>query len=559
MAETERPIAVDQLGIGSVLSRYSLHVPPNQREYAWKEREIGDLFHDLANAISRAAPEYFLGSIVGIPAKPGVIEIVDGQQRLATTAILLAAIRNYLSDDDLLVEGINKFPTTIDREQRARVPRLRLNLRDAEYFRRRIMENETAVPIAAASHERIDVAAKMAAEHVAGIVRSLDPKNHSDALNGWVDFMEHKAGVILLQVASSANAYKMFETLNARGLRTSQSDLVKNYLFEQAGERVMEAQHKWSSMQALLESLADEDITLDFLRQMLISMYGYLREPDIYDRVERNARGIIPAVEMLGRLESAASDFVALQNPDHEKWNAYAASTRRAIQTLVQLRPKPARPLLLAIARSMEPAEADRSFRLLVSASVRLLIVGGARSGSVEQALASSAKEVSDRKTKTAKDLRSALGKIIPNDAEFEREFSTATVSQAYLARYYLRALESQVKGSDQFPYFLPNDNQEVINLEHILPKEPLDYWPKFDPETAEAYYRRLGNMVLLKAKDNSDLKSAAFQKKKAAYATTPYTLTNQVAALEDWTPQAIEDRQATLARLAVETWPLSI
>jgi uncharacterized protein with ParB-like and HNH nuclease domain len=93
-------------------------------------------------------------------------------------------------------------------------------------------------------------------------LRGFSDKDYGDVLTNWVEFLEHKAIVILLKVPSDVNAYRMFETLNDRGLRTSQSDLVKNYVFGQCGERLPEAQQKWASMKALLESIEeDEEIT----------------------------------------------------------------------------------------------------------------------------------------------------------------------------------------------------------------------------------------------------------------------------------------------------------
>src|SRR3546814_8365981 len=71
--------------------------------------------------------------------------------------------------------------------------------------------------------------------------------------------LELRASVILLKAPDSAHAFRMFETLNDRGQKTSQADLVKNYLFEQAGERVVEAQAKWSSMLNTLEEIDDDD------------------------------------------------------------------------------------------------------------------------------------------------------------------------------------------------------------------------------------------------------------------------------------------------------------
>src|ERR1700730_3721162 len=136
MSDTKSQIAFEQVGLGSVLKYNQLVVPPNQREYSWEERQVTQLFQDFAKVISDGEHGYFLGTIVTIPRISGHLEVVDGQQRLATTAILFAAIRDYLSGrEDVLVESINnEFLTGIDRTKRARVPRLRLNIDDNELF-----------------------------------------------------------------------------------------------------------------------------------------------------------------------------------------------------------------------------------------------------------------------------------------------------------------------------------------------------------------------------------------------------------------------------------------
>ncbi len=70
-------------------------------------------------------------------------------------------------------------------------------------------------------------------------------------------------------------------------------------------------------------------------------------------------------------------------------------------------------------------------------------------------------------------------------------------------------------------------------------------------------YTNCLGNQVLMRASENSDLKSADFPTKKTAYTKSPYSLTSQVSGLDDWTTATILDRQRTLAELAVVAWPL--
>jgi Protein of unknown function (DUF1524) len=70
-------------------------------------------------------------------------------------------------------------------------------------------------------------------------------------------------------------------------------------------------------------------------------------------------------------------------------------------------------------------------------------------------------------------------------------------------------------------------------------------------------YRNRIGNLALLRATENSDLRSADFVSKKAVYACSPYELTKHVARAETWTTTEINERQKTLADLAVKAWPI--
>ncbi len=96
-------------------------------------------------------------------------------------------------------------------------------------------------------------------------------------------YLEHSAQVILLRAHDQSRAFKMFETLNDRGLRTSQADLVKSYLFGLAEKQVGLAQSKWSNMLENLQDLGDDDPQVSFLRHYLIAFSGFVRADGVYD------------------------------------------------------------------------------------------------------------------------------------------------------------------------------------------------------------------------------------------------------------------------------------
>lgn len=380
---------------------------------------------------------------------------------------------------------------------------------------------------------------------------------HGDVLNGWVSFIEHRALAVLLRVPNDADAYKMFETLNDRGLRTSQADLIKNFLFSRSGTRVSEVQSRWSYMRGALESASDDsEITINFLRHALIVQHGYLREADVYDKVQEVVKSEQSAATFAATLETLATAYVAMFNPEHERWNTYPDAARRSIVVFNLFDIKPMRALIMAIATRMDEKQATLAFQFLISLGVRLIIASSTRTSSVEVPLANSARNVFEGTIETAKDLRAELASLTPTDAEFQAAFETAKVSNAKLARYDLRSLEMTAKNEEE-AWFVPQDDRQVINLEHVLPKKPEDNWPGFNEDEVRQLSTRIGNVALLRASDNSNLKSDAFKQKKQVFARSPYVLTSQIADVEDWTARAIAARQKRLAELAVRTWPI--
>lgn len=559
-------ILFEHKGIGKALAHNRFRVPLNQREYSWEDQHVLDLLQDFSSAIATNKATYFLGTIVLTAGDTASPEVCDGQQRLATTSILLAAIRDYFHahQDDARATSIEtEFLSNIDCDTTAKVPRLTLNVDDNEFFRSYVLARpgtpERAVLPTKDSHRRVAIASKLAAQHVKDILKPHKSENQVQVLLDWRRFIEDGAQVILLRVPEDLDAFMMFETLNDRGLETSKADLLKNRLFKRAGPaRIGEAQQKWASMKGVLESLGIEDITVTYLRHLLITIYGPTREREVMDRVKRELDSQQKAIEFLDTLAASANDYAAVLNASHRKWNAYGETTRRHIHTINHhLRVEQIRPLMFAVAKHFTMKEAKKAFRLFVSWSVRFLIAGG-RGGLLDRNYAVVAQKVGTGKVKTAVELNKAMEDVLPTDTTFQAAFAEARISQGFLARYLLRALELQAK-RDPEPELVPNEEQESINLEHVLPDNPGTNWPGIDPEIASAFCRRIGNQVLLKVTQNSMIGNKSFADKKPILKASGYLLTSQIADKNSWGVNEINERQIKLAELAVKTWPLTI
>lgn len=554
----------DLLGIGGILKKNQLAMPPHQREFSWDSERVTQLIEDLTEA-KETSKDHFLGTIVAIKDNErGVLRIVDGQQRLTTTTIFLSAIRNYLQNDPsatLTVEAIeSEFLTTINRRAQERIPRLSLNVDDNEFFKKLIASKGKLATLSPSreSHDLLIEAASTCEDWVSRVAATHAKSDVKNRLNDWLEYLEFNATAVLLSVSDGSRAYKMFETLNDRGLRTSQADLVKSYLFGEVGDsRLVEAQTKWSSMRETLQELDDEDRTINFLWHSVLATRKFIKADDLYDTISDTIRGGSNAAAYLDELEGLARTYVATHHHTAERWHDLGPKARKALETINFFNPKPMRPLLLGIAAKMPDKQIEGCLSFLVSMAVRSVIAGSTRSGTIQDTYASAALGVYTEKINTLAALKAALSGITISDNDFRDSFLTAKSSKAALGRYYLHSLESAYAKEDE-PWFVQNDDPSQITLEHILPQKikGLDKWLHISEEEHRRSVKRLGNLCLLQKTPNSK-KPNDFQSGKGIYRASPYKWTNMLANGDQWGVGEIEARQQAMAELAVKTWAI--
>jgi hypothetical protein len=556
-------LEIGRQGIAKLIKDGSLCVPPNQREYAWKDEHIVDLYQDIAKAIGDDEPDYFLGSVVVAKAN-GSFQVFDGQQRLATTVILLAAIRDYcLTQNDGERAGIIERDYLMSRNLATLEPQPKLVLSkiDHDFYLKRVLDPDPAVRAATVptceSHERILKATEIAGRHVEAIVAPYPPGARSQRLTEWVNFLVERATVISVQVADDRSAYVVFETMNDRGLRPSAADLLKNHLFGLAANRLEEAERNWIAMTGALDTVADadEDIVVDYVRHLWISQNGPTRTRELFDKIKHEVTTRQSAVDLSGQLAQNAVFYAALLNPAHDFWNPYGPSARKHIATLQNLGMKQLRPVLLAGLKKFQQAEVGPFLLMLVCWAVRFLVTGGAGSGVLEGHYGRSAQQIHGNHIVNISALASAMIAVVPPDQAFRSAFSTVRVSKAHLARYYLRALQLKADG-EQEPQYVPNDDASDINLEHILPQAPSAEWAGLDADTSRANTNRMGNLVLLQSGPNRLAGNSGYTTKRPVLQASAFSLTRRAGAYPTWGPNEIAARQASLADLAVETWP---
>ena len=482
---------------------------------------------------------------------------------------MIAAIRDYLetlgpSERKAAEKYTSEYLLIYDEMSGEHTPKLQMNYEDNDFFVNFILIStkdvtrpkfESTVP----SHERLYRAAQLAKAHVENIIAQFSkPADKAKALYNWIKFLRESAMVIAIRVPDHINAYTMFETLNDRGLRASQTDILKNFLFGKGQDRLKEIQTKWSSMVATIETVGDEDLLLTYLRHHWTLSHGYTPERELASLVKDEITGRAQAVSMASGLEDYAADYTGLLGPlEHVGWPSLDKKTCAQIYIISRiLAIEQIQPLLLAVIRKFDSSQSKQATRIFLDWSVRFRIAGSGGGGPLDRAYGQLSKDVMEGNVKSVADLKKKVSAgILRTDAEFKQAFSKGRVSKTNLARYYLRALELCMKGEQHPELGGILDDTIHFNVEHILPQSESKDW-KIPEQTALQFRKRLGNMVLLNPDVNAKIGGDGFAEKKKVFAKSPLLLTQAVSKFAQWGPAQIDERQEALADLAVKIWP---
>ncbi|MBQ0994847.1 DUF262 domain-containing protein [Micromonospora sp. H61] len=566
---------IDSIGLGALLAQRRFGVPTYQRAFAWGSGEgrdeVEDFWNDLLEAFESKSDEaYFLGTVV-LSENSDYVEtdtvisrsfIIDGQQRLTTTFLLLLAVRDAFKqrDDNRSSDIEQQYIASRDLRTRQVESRLQLGATDNEYL-------QTLIE---GSPKPLDRQAPPSHKLLAKGLNFLKAKVEEDAANAgaawaarlvdWVEFIHERALVITVTVPTESDAFLIFETLNDRGIDLTIADLTKNYIFSRAGGRLSECHERWIATTSYIEQATGTGSKFtDFLRYYFTSQQGSTREREIFVRVKnRKLTTAADAVAFSDELKMAARAYSRLLGADPTYWPSIHPEAASYVEALRILEVERLRPVLLAAMLKFPNAQLKALLKLAVSAAVRMRISKTAEGSKADRAISEVAQAISQGKTTKAAAVISQLGEILPSDEQFRNDFATAAVRRPSYARYYLRSLEIQNNQPRKIPEFVANPNAGELNLEHVLPQSAGAEWDSYIPRDRHTEYAyRLGNQVLLRATENKSIGNSAFAEKRPILAASSLSLTQTVGDKEDWTMEEIEARQRMLADLAIEFWKL--
>jgi uncharacterized protein with ParB-like and HNH nuclease domain len=238
-------------------------IPAYQRRYAWRDSHLDALFNDINQL--KDVDTHLLGTFVLLADTytPGInrLEVVDGQQRITTLCLLFKILRDNLvekKDHADKVMEINKYLSCEVRDKKEK--KLVLGDLDAEDYEK-IMDNKISVEL---ENERLKGCVDFFDERVKALGK--DTPSFYRKLTNQVE-------LIRLDIAQARDAYKLFETINNRGLKLSPSDIIKNFLLGHASllgdDTLKEVKGEWRQLVLKLDKLGYSDMDR-FFRQYLM-------------------------------------------------------------------------------------------------------------------------------------------------------------------------------------------------------------------------------------------------------------------------------------------------
>lgn len=535
----------------------SYEVPRFQRRYAWGGEEVSELLGDVFSNLAESAPtdEYFLGSIVlSHSTTSGVLQVLDGQQRLTTTALILSCLAHkirQLGGKEYTEIERHLFSGRLGESKR---PLLRLQEADQPLLEQLLRDWSTLASLSAVDRRTTLGRAAAVIEHFFNAQLTGADRADLERLEAYASRLLYEVVFVQIVAPSDAAAFELFETLNDRGLDLSAADLVKNKILARVGENHFgPAADKWDEMVRLVGT----GELIGFLRFHWIAEFGFVRKAGLY-RVYSNEiarRKPKDVLTLLDHLHRNAKVYRHILHPDagDPLWPHYwPDELRETLRRLNDFRARSCRPIFLAVAQ--DPGAFLYAARFAESMTLRHSVIGDGNANILERGYAQACESL--RKGSSIQEaLALALGPSMPTDEEFRTSVMKARMAKSNDAwRRILLELNARHSTGETSVR-----DARTVNIEHIFPQSPT---PELLNELglSKSEYQdvigMLGNLTLLLATKNQEATNRSFLEKRSVYATSEIIMTRELAMQEAWTVEDIIKRTESMADEMIEIWP---
>lgn len=596
MADRTFRIESNDLTISTMLNDFYT-VPDFQREYVWEQEQVEKLLQDILDEFydeegrQVEGPEYFLGSIVACKDGNGIFQLIDGQQRMTTIYLVLCAARDaliqcnerppdWLNSSIRFVAADPKTGNDIERH------RLTLQYEDCDGILEKIVK--ATQPVSSLPETTESVRRILSAYQTIREFYSANFKDGSSEIKRFLVAFTGRIKLIRILTPSVANALKVFETINDRGVGLNAMDLLKNLLFMRTPSKdYPRLKDRWKTLVDTLDNCGEKP--LRFLRYYIMSHHEIdyrrgIREDEIYEWFVEHAEecGLNTAplgfADYLIKCAKAYANFLNAKDADGQE--------NRYLRNIALLGGALRQQFILLLAGQHLSRELFNRLCRGIENLFFCYIITREPTKTFERNFARWAGELRNVKDESRLDaflekyfIKDMRGRTERFDFSF-RELTQWGIQQ-YRMRYILAKLTQYIEENAWGnPTYAQLDHYitKKVEIEHILPLNPLpEVKDSFDkPDEFAIYVGRLGNLTLLEKTINAAVQNESYAVKSPGYKQSSFLLTKSLAekpqvgvntqlnrAVEDliqfdkWDSGTIEKRQEMLTKLARKVWDM--
>lgn len=550
---------------------YAYRVPRYQRPYTWDDDQVTEFWSDLMVNDSSA----FIGSLIFNYedfGTSGIIDIIDGQQRLLTITVFAAVLRDVAKTLDEATAALiqRKDIAFEDRITGKHTYRIIPGDQTREYFEKHIQDFQSEIRGSAPANEeqrRIKKNYLFFRERVEDEISRFFSKDDKLAYLGRLRARIGDLTAIKIQISSEDEAYEIFETTNARGVDLSVGDLLKNLIFKKLppDEDRDFARDRWQEIIDLVEATNTE--LRKFVRHYWVSRHASITEKRLFREIKKETADYNLLLDDIW--ESADLYHKILEGTDRD-WTRYKHGARmyRSARALRVMNVSQCNVIFLAILRNIDKMGTDpsRIFGLVENFSFKYHVVCKLPSNKVEKLYAryaraiedgvrgESSKYVSGRVQSSLSELEGELKDLLPERAFFISEFRDIacrnTEQSRRIVKYILGKIDASLRQTKEELVDFEN-----VNIEHLLPQKPGREWG-LKAKDVKDYVNRLGNLTLLDRRINSIAGNKSMREKVEILAGSELPMNKRLveeirSGNHEWGEESIARRQERLAEMA--------
>jgi hypothetical protein len=535
-------LSAEQFSLSSLLGGGNkIRIPEYQRNYAWEATNIDQYFEDLVTVVE-SKEDHFFGPIVLLDEGNLEYSVIDGQQRLTTTIMLLCLIRDRLHGMDNpnhLIEG-TPLPLKTLVDQMLKLNNFVEYRFTANHQIKGIFRDYILIDPGAAVRQELTKGGKGLNQTEKQATRSLrsayfrlkdgldgllkEHANNEEELKQFlfelINALKDSLKVLRITVPDENDAYVLFETLNDRGVRLSAPDLLKSYTLREAkGLSDVDVEDIIGQWDLAVERLGDYSFE-KFLRHYLLSAQDKekVQNKRIFAMFKERI-GTVGALKNLEEIAEASYVYAVLLNKKIETLDHELNATLDRINMFSDTH----RVFLLPV---FGGEFSDQLLRYAARATEMLAFRWTLRGGNAQvlenlyQRYAGRVRdEALPNKTGALTQILEDLMKEAPNDEEIRNEMLSAS-PKANLVEYVMTRVEGALSGDllrwtkqptwkDQFAPKSPSKDSNWYDM--IAPENTTG-----EEKSYEDFSQMWGNQTLVEFELDGSLRHTNWAKKVA-------------------------------------------